>query len=404
MTLFKRHTYTSPSVNAGLKRAALALLVAASLTGLVTAQGLYEEGQRHLDNKDYQAAQDIFSTLAQSDDERRDAALYWLAYSQFKNRRDQAAIKTLDQLSDNYPDSRWLDDAQALKVEIRDSRGESVDIDDEEMKLYALNSLMNSPSEKSVGILQKILTGNSSDRVKQRALFVLSQLNDPQAFDAVATLAKDDSNPELQSQAVKVLGISGSPRAMQLLSEVYQATADHEVKARVLKSFMVANQSSQLVALAKSETDPELKRQAIRLIGVMSEPAILLDMYRDATFRDFREELIQGMAIGGDVDALIEVINTEQEEVYVVEAVQKMGIIGARKTSAHLTGIYANHNSQAVRSAVIQALFIQSNAQGLITIVKTENDPQLKRSALQKLSMMGSDEALDYFNSILDEG
>lgn len=404
MTNFKQHAPLLSTLKISLKRTSLAILMAASLSSpTLLAQDLYEEGQRQLDNNDYSAAQEAFASAAQVDDARQDAALYWLAYAQFKNRRDQEALRSIDQLVREHPKSRWLDEAKALKVEIQDKRGESVNIDDDEMKLYALNSLMNSPPEKSVLILQKLLAGNSSDQLKHRALFILSQINDPKAFETVATLAKDNSNPDLQEQAIQVLGISGPEQAMELLEQIYQSTDNESVKARVLHSYMIANQNDKLMALARTETNPELKRQAIHLISTMSDSDVLLEMYRDASFKEFREDLIQGMAIDDGVDALLEVINAEQDETYVAQAVQKMGIIDASKTGTHLMDIYQERSSHSVRDAVIQAMFMQSNTEGLLKIVKTETSAELKRSALQKLSLMGSDEALDYFDSILNE-
>jgi hypothetical protein len=52
---------------------------------------------------------------------------------------------------------------------------------------------------------------------------------------------------------------------------------------------------------------------------------------------------------------------------------------------------------------VIQALFIQSNAKALINIVKTEKDNALKRKALKRLSMINSDEVLEFFSQSLQQ-
>jgi HEAT repeat protein len=369
---------------------------------VIAQESPYETGQRLLDNKDYLAARDIFENLSRNKNSKQDAALYWLAFAQFKTHASHEALKTISTLRNNYADSVWLDDALALHVEIQDARGQSIDIDNDEMKLYALNSLMNSPSGRSVEILAKVLNGNNSEKIKNRALFVLSQLGEPQAYELIASMAKDDSNPNLQEQAIRMLGISGADPAIALLKDVYRASNNESAKSMVLNSYMIANHSAELLELAKLENNPNLKEQAIHLIGVMSESDVLLKMYRDADFKNFRKEILHGIAIGGDAEALYEIIKSERNENLLVEAVEKMGINGGEKASEYLLTIYRQHETRAVREAVINALFIQSNPQGLIKIVKTEKDAELKRNALQRLSMMGSDEAVDFFNDVLE--
>jgi len=364
---------------------------------------LYEIGQRQLDNKEFRAAQETFSEIVHIDESRRDAALYWLAYAQFRNRLTRDALATIEDLSEGHPDSPWLDDAQALKVEIQDKSGESFDVDKEELKLYALNSLMNSPSEKSVDVLAKLLSNRNTDRIKKRALFILSQIDDIRSYELIAQIARENSNRELQKQAINVLGISGSLKAMSSLREIYNATDSDEAKVQILNSYMLANQGQLLVDLARNESNKDLQRQAIRLVGLMSQSAALVEMYYDPSFEEFRKEIINGIALGGDADALAKIIESEQDEEMQVYAIEKMGLHSGVKSSDKLINIYQQNDDEKVRGAVIKALFIQSNSAALIDIVQKESNPELKRDALQKLSMMGSDESIEYFNNILQD-
>lgn len=387
------------------RRKSVAIAIAICLAGQISLanNSLYEKGQVQLDNKEFQAAQNTFAELVSAGKEKQDMALYWLAYSQYKNGQTKAALASISKLASSHPDSRWLDDADALKIEIKDQTGQSLNIDDEEMKLYALNSLMNSPSERSIGILQRLLAGNSSNKIKHRALFVLSQIDDPQAFELIASLAEDSANSDLQKEAINVLGISGSVESLSVLTKVYRATDNDAMKAKILHSYMVAGQEEPIIALAKRESSPTLKKKAIHLIGVMSKPEVLLEMYRSPEFIDYREDILHGLAIGGGGQALVEIINTEKDQSLLVNAVQKMGITGDAQTSKKLVAIYTENNDGEIRKAVLHALFIQSNAKALAQIVKAEKDPELKREALQKLSIMGSDEALEFFENVLTE-
>ena len=388
-----------------LKSLSIATLVVASMTSVVVfaQETMYQKGQRQLDSKEYQVAQETFALLAKQKDAKQDAALYWLAYAQFKGKLDQKALKTIAQLTRDHQQSSWLDDAQALKVEIQDKGGKSVEFDNEEMKLYALDSLMNSPSEKSLKILENIIAGNSSVQVKKRALFVLSQSDGPEVVKIIEALAKDDSNESLQNEAINVLGISGASGAIASLKEIYQTTTSERVKLKVIHSYMLADEGDELLALARSETNPQLKTELIRMVGVMSNPGALLEMYRDPAFTDFRHEILEGFAIGGGAEALFEVVKSEKDQELLLDAVKKMGILDESDTGQYLTNIYQGNNNNAVRSSVITAMFIQSNVNGLTDIIKLEKDPELKREALRKLSLMDSDEALQYFDAVLQD-
>lgn len=364
--------------------------------------GLYAKGQKQLDNKEWQAAKKTFSRLLSEKSNKHDAALYWLAYAQFKNAEHRSALNTISKLGRDFPESRWLDDARALKVEIRDIQGESAEIDDDELKLYAINSLMNSSSDKTVPILTKIIHGKSSNKIKKRAMFVLTQTNSQYAFEEIAKLAADDSNETLQRYAIEMLGVSGRAKSIELLGEVYQKTTNEKIKRRILQSYMVAGKHKPLVELARSEKSQELKEKAIQLLGVMGRAEALINLYQEKSFSNQRERIIHGLAVGGSSKQLVEIINTEKDLELVVMAVEKMGIIGGRKTEGELVKIYNDRPEKDVKLAVIKALFVQGNAKQLVALVKVEKEPGLKRKMLKNLSLMGSDEANEFFNEILD--
>jgi hypothetical protein len=56
-----------------------------------------------------------------------------------------------------------------------------------------------------------------------------------------------------------------------------------------------------------------------------------------------------------------------------------------------------------VRKAVLNAFFLQGNARQLIEVARKETDPELKRAAVQKLSLMGSKEATEFLMELLNK-
>ena len=69
------------------------------------------------------------------------------------------------------------------------------------------------------------MRGKSDKKIRERALFILSQSSSPRAQALLGEIARGNANPDLQREAVRYLGMSGNAKSRQLLSEMY-ASAD----------------------------------------------------------------------------------------------------------------------------------------------------------------------------------
>jgi HEAT repeat protein len=66
-----------------------------------------------------------------------------------------------------------------------------------------------------------------------------------------------------------------------------------------------------------------------------------------------------------------------------------------------LVSVYQSDTNQEVRSAVLNALFIQGNGKALVDLARVEKDPHRKEQIVQKLSLIHSKESTDYMLEIL---
>lgn len=364
---------------------------------------LYEQGTDAIDDGDWQRAIEVFRKVVAMNGKRADGGLYWLAYAQNKAGRGADAMQTLGTLLRSYPKSKWKSDAKALEIDIRQSTGERIDpgkVNDEELKLIAIQGLLSSDPERALPLLQKLVDGPYSHRIKEQALFVLSQSGSQRAAQLIASIARGSTHPELQSEAIKYLGISGK-RSVELLGEVYQS-ANAEVKKEILRAYMVAGARSQLYAAAKGEKDPQLRGEAIRQLGVLGAGRELQEMYRSESSPEMKKTIIQSMFVGGSADVLIDIARNESDQSLRATAVRTLGLIGSQRTGATLVSIYQSEAGAAVRRAALEGLFVQGNAHALVELAKQEKDLRWKREIVQKLSVMGSKEATDYLTTLLE--
>jgi tetratricopeptide (TPR) repeat protein len=366
-------------------------------------QAVYARGTAALDRGEFDAAATAFAEAAALKGERADGALYWSAYAHNKRGRRDEAMKALAELRKDYPKSRWLRDARALEVEIRQASGQTAVSanGDDDLKLMALNGLMQADPDRALPLVEQMLAGTQSDKVRDRALFVLAQSGSPKAREVLVRIARSGTDEDQQTRAIRYLGLFGGQESRQALVDIYKTSQNPRARKAVLGAFMVAGDRARLLEVARTETAPDLKREAIHQIGVSGGRDELWQLYQTETSVEAKEAIINALFIGGAADRLSELAMKETDPRLRREAIQKLGLTGADKSGATLKQLYGAEKDLAIKKTILNAFFIQGNAATLVEIARAEQDPQLKREAVQKLSLMRSKEATDYMLELL---
>jgi HEAT repeat protein len=366
----------------------------------------YRDGQKALDDKDWKAAARAFRGVAGEKGSEADAALYWLAYALHHDGDEAGALAALRDLRASYPRSGWIDDSRALELEMRGPQAgaaAAADAEDEELKLLALNGLMHADAGRAMPILRRFLEGDSSPRLKKQALFVLGQSGAPEARQLLVEVARGRAHPGMQREAIAMLGIAGRGSA-GALSEIYRESTDREVKSAVLDAFLVSGAQAEVLAIAKGERDPALRREAVAKLGPMGARQQLRDFYAAEPSADLRRVALEAMGVAGDAEGLAQVARSERDPALRRTAIHSMGITGGGQAGAVLKQIYLESADDATREAVVQALFVQSTANVLVELFRAERDPRRRRDIVQKLTLMSSPEATDLLMELLDGG
>ncbi len=273
-----------------------------------------------------------------------DAALYWKAYAENRLGRRDTALATIADLKRRFPQSRWQKDAGALEIEVKQSTGQPVkpaDQSDEELKMLAIQGLMNSDSERALPLLEKVINGSGSPREKSKALFVLAQSGSPQAREILGNIARGQSNPELQRKAVEYLGLFGGAEARKTLADVYASSGDASVKHAILRSYMIGGDHERLFAAAKSEKDESLRREAIRQLGLVHGTSELEQLYKTETSPDVRREILQAFFLAGDSGRLVQAAQGEKDAELRRAAIRNLGLIHSDDSGKALQEIYS---------------------------------------------------------------
>jgi hypothetical protein len=399
-------------------------------------QELYDDGREDLDEDRYDGAQAKFAELAALGGPQTDAAMYWKAYAENRLGKRDAALATIGDLKHRFPQSRWQKDASALEIDVRQHSGQAPHPEaqsDDDLKMLAIQGLMNSDPERAMPLLEKVLNGTGTPREKSKALFVIAQSGSPQARAILVRIAKGNRNPELQRKAIEYLGIFGGvPGGVRggveggveggvkdgVLNEIYSSSNDESVKRSILRSYMISGDKEDLFAAARTEKNEQLRIEAIRQLGLVHGVSELQQLYKNELTPgeapgqtvfvrrgsiDVRAEILKAFFLAGDSARLVEAASGEKDPELRRIAIRNLGLINSSDSAQALKSIYAKESDRELKREVLNAYFIQGNASGLVTIARSEKDPELKKEAVSKLALMHNKEATDYLMEILQK-
>ncbi len=268
---------------------------------VVVDDDAYTVGTRAMDENRWQDAVSAFDKVINEKGKRVDAALYWKAYSLNKLGKTPLATATCEQLHSQFSNSPWNKDCDVFSVDAQvDAKAMAdrkittdpmrirvapfrFDVDrgdncvargsDEDLKILALNSLLNKDPATALPLLRGILSGNQSPCVKKHALFVLAQSKSPEAEGILHDAALGKLDPQLQGQAIQSMAIFQGKRANDTLAEVYRTTTDPKIKKSIINAMFITKDAPRMVEMAKNEKDMELKRTIVSQLALMNDKA-----------------------------------------------------------------------------------------------------------------------------------
>jgi HEAT repeat protein len=301
-------------------------------------------------------------------------AIYWRGYclNQLAGDQEDAsapgaisawkqAFADMDAVMKGFSESRWRKPAEVLRIEIAENLAEkglkeyekyishAAEQDpDGDLKLVAVDALLQMDGAKAFPILEKIIRGDSPAKLKEKALFVLSQTDDPRSIQLLDEVARSNEIPALREKAIFWLGQSdGSlPRLKSLLAAI---------------------------------GDPALKKKVLFAVSQQDDPAAA--------------DILLAVARGNDPLKLRE------------EAIFWLSQQDAKGNAARLAALYAELKPFELRKKVIFALSQigdRESTKHLADLYRRESDPELKKQIIFWMGQIDSDESRRFLDSILN--
>jgi HEAT repeat protein len=385
-----------------------------------SADSLYRVARKALSDGDYGRAARIFEQIADDYGESAYAgdALYWRAFALYRrNGTDDLhdALSSLEDQRSRYPQAATRGDASALETRIRGElakRGEAQaaeDIhkaaesatqgcssDDDDMRVAALNALMQMDADQALPVLKKVLARRDacSESLRRKAVFLVSQKNSEESANILLGVARDDPSADVRGQAVFWLGQVPGDRSVALLDSILRSSKDEELQRKAL--FALSQHSGDragtiLRDLVTREDVPEdTRRRAILALGQRdggADASYLRQLFTRLQSERLKEQVLMAVSQGGSADKgrwLLDIAADSKEN----PEVRKKALFWAGQGGvpiAELSAMYGRLSDQELKEQVIFALSQRDESAAtdkLIDIAKHDPEVELRKKAI----------------------
>jgi HEAT repeat protein len=267
----------------------------------------------------------------------------------------------------------------------------------EALALAAMEGLMQQSPERALPIIKKVLAGTQTTLVKQRALFVLSQIDGPEAEEILIQTSRS-SDAALRGEAIRSIGIGGHDKSLAALLDIYKA-GDTDVKEEVLQAWLIADRKEEVYQAALNAKSEEEAADAIQILGAMGA---VEELRKLGDRPNASRKLVDAYAISGDLASLRKIAESGAEPSVRAEAVQKIGIIGNDAARSTLREIYSRSTDAEIKEAALQGLLIADDEKGVLALYRAATTTEEKRALLRTLTMMDGDAALEAIDAALE--
>ena len=405
---------------------------------------LWRAAQRAFNRGDYTSAARLYGDLTRRypDATRAGDALYWAAFALYKNDNLDRARDLLVRQQQRYPKAATLRDGDALLARIQGAlatqgdeeahrwvlihaqppqppeppqppqppeppqppqpprpagtRGCPDENDEDDVRVAALNGLLQMDATNALPILRKVLAKRDgcSAGLRRKAVFIVSQKRGAETEDILLDVARNDPDSEVRQQAVFWLSQVGSDRAVTALDSILRSATDPELQNKAIFALGQIHQgrAGQILRdYAANERAPdEAREKAIFWLGQQhsqENAAFLRGLYANLAGEDLKEKVLFSLSQMGGADNgrwLMDIALNEREPV----EMRKKALFWVGQTGGNLdqlAGLYDRMQNQDMKEQLIFVYSQRHEAAALdqlIRIAKTEQDKELRKKAI----------------------
>ncbi len=245
------------------------------------------------------------------DEDMREQAIFWMG-----DARGRAGYETLRRIVKDDPDEEFREKAvfaltQSELPEASDfvmsiARGQAIP----DLQGKAIEVLGLEENARTASLLREVYTSTTDRPIKRSIMQAYMTSDDTAGLVHVLSTEKD---PELRRDAIELLG---AQEATDDLVRLYRSESDARNREQILRALGVAEGADELAAVVRAETDPRLRRAAIQSLGIIDghqSGSLLEHIYATETDREVRSEVLQSFMVQDNSRALIAIARREKD-------------------------------------------------------------------------------------------
>jgi TolA-binding protein len=269
--------------------------------------------------------------------------------------------------------------------------------DESDMKVAALNALLQMDADKAVPILKQVLARRDSSSVclRRKAVFLVSQKKTEATEDILLDAARNDPDPEVKEQAVFWLSQVGTDKAVTALDSILRRSDDQGLQEKALFALSQHHSARATAALRayveRKDVSDEMREKAVFWLGQSDDPensAFLRTVYGRTDSGALKQKILFALSQSRGTENqqfLLDVARNKSETI----EVRKQALFWAGQSgtigTAELASLYGTIPDREMREQIIFVLSQRNDAAAmdkLIDIARKDPDPELRKRAL----------------------
>jgi HEAT repeat protein/TolA-binding protein len=413
------------------------------------ADSLYRVARETLIRGEYRRAAQMFNDIVKRfpRSEYVVSCTYWEAFARYRSGSTddlRQALRILDEGRTSLASLRTNQDAQvdvpALRARVqaalaargdqdaeralRREMNEQSSCDPEEMavKAEALSALGQMDAASALPVVKKVLARRDecTKELRRRALYVVGRQAGPESAAIILDVAKNDTDANIRSEAMRWLPRVGGDNAIPQLEEMLRTSTDESAQRSIIS--------------ALNSMDSERARRAVRAIIERADASERVRYEAIGNFlreRDGRQpsaeeqNYIRGLYTKLESAKLREAVlhsigrvETTENQQFLMGIVRNQGETPSLRASAlerlgrmesvsvnDIAKLYDIADTRSLREQVLRGLSQRKEdvaVDKMIEIARKDTDPQIRRSAINMLARSSNKRAQDFIKEIFD--
>lgn len=299
----------------------------------------------------------------------------------------------------------------------RRNPGGPCDNEEEDMRVAALNALLQMDSERALPILQRVLARRDecSEVLRRKAIFLVSQKQGPETENILLSAARNDPDSQVREQAIFWLSQVNSERAATALDSILRSSTDRTLQEKAIFALSQMNRPGSMAALRayveRADAPEELRGNAIFWLGQQNRgdnASYLQQLYGRVNSKELKEKIIFSLSQmngGANRSFLMDIAMNEREDI----EMRKRALFWAGQNGGNITelvNLYGRLNNTEMKEQLI-FVYSQRNdraaADKLVDIARNDPNPEMRKKALFWLSQSNDPRVADILQDIIDQ-